>query len=261
VDEKDKTTLRNVIVVALADGKLTDDEKRQIEDLRTKLGVGGDEFAQLCEEFRADPKRIVLPREAGEAAEVTRLMVEMAAADGQVSAAERRLLERLVDPLGLDAHHLDAMIDEALGHSDADRDRIEADLDALYGTFASLDAEARRAKVRAAAEAGPPAVVPLLKVLESYRTPDGAADALELKTLVAEALGDLGDARAIYYLAQHVSIGDTDDEVSNAALRFACAEAIGKIVDRPFGPDQDGMTAARQWWLSDGAATHNRLAM
>jgi len=261
MDKNDKIVLRNVMVMALVDGELTDEEKQHIDALRVRLGVDADEFKQLCAEFRNDPNSITLPRDADKARAALKLMVEMAAADGQISSAEHYLLQRLADRLGVDTGQIDDLIDEALGQSRADNAKIEADLDDVYRSFGSWDAPARREKIQAVAGLGRPAVVPLLKVLESYRTPDGASDAIELKTLVARALGDLGDPRAIYYLAQQVNIGDADDDVSNAALRFACAEAIGKIMHQPFGPDQDGVTEAREWWRSEDARKHDRLAL
>ena len=103
-------------------------------------------------------------------------------------------------------------------------------------------------------------MISLLRVLETGRVPEGAADGLELKTLVAEHLGRLGDERAVYYLAQQVTIGEMDDEVTNGELRFAVAEALGRIADRPFSRDQGGVEAARKWWFAEGLRRYDHLA-
>ncbi|KKL29036.1 hypothetical protein LCGC14_2369170, partial [marine sediment metagenome] len=49
--------LKNVMVMVLLDGKVTDEEKDFIEMLRIRLGVEADEFNNLVREVRADPKR------------------------------------------------------------------------------------------------------------------------------------------------------------------------------------------------------------
>jgi len=109
--------------------------------------------------------------------------------------------------------------------------------------------------------AGAAGAVLLLRILESYRTPDNAANALELKTMACEQLGDTADARAAYYLAQQVSIGDGEDEISSPELRTAAAEAMGKVVGEPFSRDSDGIDAARSWWSSPAAAEFQQLAL
>ena len=103
-------------------------------------------------------------------------------------------------------------------------------------------------------------VVPLIQVLESYRVPNGVENSLEMKILVARQLGLLKDTRAVYYLSQHVNIGETDDEISNPAFRAACCDAISLITGIEFEGDSRD-EAVRNWWLGEGQDAYNELAI
>jgi len=262
--------LRNVL--AMADGNLSDAEKQFILRLRKKLGVGGDEFRSIVEEFKANPKRLSLPRgpAAQEALDVLRSMAE---ADGQVSEPEERLLERVAEWAGLKTSRAKAPLSSSSAeappaepgqHLEVDDEQSETVNrlgEEAYRHFGEWDESARKEKVTALAGFGPASLLGLLRIMESYRVPDGMKTALPLKTQVARQLGELGDSRATYYLGQQVSLGDTDDEISNEALRCASAEALGKIVAQDFSADQAGVEAARRWWRSYGNRAYTSLAI
>ena len=255
-----KNNLKNVMVVALADGALADGERKFIESLRQEFQIDAEEFQQLCADVRKNPKRVTLPRDAEEGTAAIRLAVAAAAADGTVQFQEQRLLQRMADYVGIPSQEIDRMLDEALGVSADEADRLEAAMDEIYLHFHSWTDEQLQEKIDALVARGRVAVIPLLRILESYRTPDGAGSALPVKTRVARALGRIGDPRAAYYLTQQVNIGDADDEISDTALRFAAAEAVGKIIHMPFAADQDGVVAVRAWWMSEAARAYDRLA-
>ena len=257
MNDNAKRNLRNVMVFALADGELNDAEKQFIESLRGRLGIDEAEFNQLCQQVRENPKQLSLPRDAAEAEEAIRLLVATAVADGQVSQAESRLLGRLARHVGLEESSVDELIASA---SSTHADEIQAMVEQIYASFHGWDEPTRREKVAALAGFGRESVVPLLRILESYRVPDGAADGLDLSTLVAEQLGSLGDDRAVFYLAQQINIGDMDDEITNAALRHAAAEALGRIVGEEFSADQAGVAAARGWWFAGALRRYDKLA-
>ena len=110
MDEQAKRDLRNVIVFAMVDGKLGVEEKRFVESLRVRLGIGEAELRELCDEVRRDPKRLSLPRDRQEAADVVRLLVGAAAADGEISTRERQLLSRLASKAGLEESDIEEFI-------------------------------------------------------------------------------------------------------------------------------------------------------
>jgi len=57
---------------------------------------------------------------------------------------------------------------------------------------------------------------------------------------VAQALKDIGGQSSLLLLASYLD----DPEM----VRIYAAEAIGVIIDRPFGADAKGVAAAREWW-------------
>jgi len=252
MDEKARRDLRNIIAFAVADGNLNEGEKQFIERARRRLGVGDAEFRDIVQQVRINPGRVSLPTDPRQAAEAVRLLAETARADGEVSDVERGMLSRLARRAGLPQPPAPAGAKAA-----AD---LDAAVEALYAGFAGWDAETRRGQVARIAAAGRDAVVPLLRVLESYRVPEGSSDALVLKTVVAEQLGRLGDERAAYYLAQQVELADVEEEVSSSALREAAAAALGRIVGERFPPGPAGVEAARKWWFNKGLQQYSRLA-
>jgi tellurite resistance protein len=259
MDENAKRNLRNVMVFALVDGKLSDQEKSFIESLRIKLGIDDAELRDIIQQVRINPKRVELPSDPVEAAETVRLMLDIAAADGEISDTERAVLVKVARRAGMEPSTVEAMLGTSAAGAD-DESEINARMDEIYAQFGRWDAATRRQKVVEIGGYGREAVVPLLRMLESYRVPEGAAGLLELKTLVTEELGKLGDDRAAYYLAQQVNIGDMDDEVTDANLRHAAAEALGRVVGQDFSRDQEGVKAARKWWFSVGIRQYDHLA-
>jgi len=268
MNEQASRDLRNVIAFALIDGKLDEGEKRFIDALRVKLGIGDQEFRQLCDQIQQEGKKVFLPRDPGQAQQALRLLVEIAQADGQISRTEREMLQRLAQHVGLDLDKLGEMMGErpadqapAGSAPAADDALLEGRLEDIYAQFGPCDHAQRRQMLAQFAAMGGQAVMPLLRLLESYRVPEGMASNLEVKTLVAEQLGLLGDERAVYYLVQQVNIGDMEDEITNADFRFAAAEAIGKITGLGFSPNQQGVLQVRRWWTTNPHSQYNQLAM
>ncbi len=265
MSKETKRDLQNVLVMALADGKLTQEERDFIHRLRKQLGVSKDEFRQLVKQFKEHPKKVTLPRGGPAAQRAIQLMALMAVADGQVSDREQRLLDKLTKWAGLKSKAAKPAVAEQ-GNQSIEPDQVTARKvsklsDAIYANFAAWDERERAEKVAELAGFAEASLEGLLRILESYRIPEGTPDALELRTLVVRELGRLGDIRAAYYLAQQVTIGDMEDEITNAALRCAAAEALGKIVGKDFSPDRAGVEVARQWWLSFGSRQYTSLAI
>lgn len=252
--------LRNVILMALADGKVSKEEKQFIEKVRTQMNISDEDFKQLCQEIKTSPRKFRLPQDDRQASESIQLLVNMAASDGDISASERHILVSLAEAAGVTIPQLDAMLDNASGITTEQQIRTEHLVNTIYQEFGNWDEQTQKAKLDELSNLGRAATIPLLRILESYRKPEGTADALELKTMVVRRLGQIGDVRAVYYLAQQITIGDTDDDISNTGLREASAEAIGKITNTPFTSDQAGVNAARLWWTSEASKKYNQLA-
>ncbi len=247
--------VRNVLVILSIDGSISDEAKGFLAGLKRRLQIDESEFSQLVAEYRQSPQSMAIPR-GQQGSDVFKMLIEAAKADGKVVPAERDLLERAAGHIGLSDMETQSLIPGMEEVVDTIHDRI----DRIYESFNEWNSDTRRARVAEIGSFGGPSVVPLLQVLESYRVPDETTDNLELKTLVAQQLGELGDPRAVYYLSQHVNIGDTDDEISNASFRDACCRAIGNITGQDFGAG-DIQEAVREWWRGAGKEHYTELAI
>ena len=260
MSETAERNLRNVIVLALVDGTPSDPEMQCIESLRQRLGIDEAEFRRLCQEVRQDPKKLSLPADQAEAMETVALLAQVASADGVVNADELRVLQAVAQRAGLGEADLDRLLHKDQEEQAAHAERVEALVEDVYESFQSWDPATRQAKFDELGALGRAATIPLLRVFESYRRPRDAQTALDMKVLTAAQLGRIADRRAAYYLAQQISLGDMEDEVTSTALRLASIDALGKCVGQSFSPDADGLEAARQWWSGAGIRAYNQLA-
>lgn len=257
--EKD---LRNVIVFAMADGDFNDEERTFVNGLRRRAGIDDAAYEALLAEAQSGDNKLSLSRDAEEARRIVQLLVQAATADNVVSDRHQELLGKIARHIDLDEAAVTQMIADALAADAVEDIVIEKDLEDIYAHFNAWDDAARQGKLDHLAAYGAQAVLPMLRLLESYRVPDGAANALTLKQMAARKLGQLGDGRAVYYLAQQVNIGDLDDEITDAPLRYASAEALGKITGENFSGDRAGVVAAREWWSgSPQRDPYDRLAL
>jgi uncharacterized tellurite resistance protein B-like protein len=258
--EKD---IRNVLAFSLADGQLGEDEQQFARQLARASGLTDDDLQQLIDDAGKGKSTLSISRDADDARETIGLLVQAAAADRTITSREQKLLLRIVAHIGLDETLLSEMLDAALQAGADDDARIDQMVEDIYGQFTQWDIAAREAHIDQLAAAGSHAVLPLLRLMESYRVPDGADDALEMKRVVADKLGQIGDPRAVYYLIQQVNIGHQEDEITNAALRCTAAGAVGRITGKDFSADEEGIEAIKEWWSSAGdeRAAYDRLAL
>ena len=251
MDQITARMVRNAIILALADGKVDETERDFINRLRQELGISTVQLRELVHEIQNSDRRLVLPTDKRQLADTLNALESAALADGDISPQERELLDDIERRLR------DALPAEL---SDEQETHIKNRVEEIYQNFADWDESTRRAKLDEIAQMGPGATVPLLLVMESYRRPEGQADPLELKTLVAEKLGQIADPRAVYYLATLVNYGETDDEICNAKLRETAATAVARIADLNLPEGAGRVEEARRWWTNVGSQEYNTLA-
>lgn len=263
MNDKQKKAIKNVLVMLSVDGEISESEKDFISKLKKRYQIAEEEFTGLLQEFRSSSVKMSIPK-GEEGRDVFKLLVEAAEADGKVVLAEQRLLQKVAKHVGMSDMESESLIpgvEEAIIE-------INAMVEDMYSHFNEWDTGIRQEKLEEFVGFGSVAVVPLLQVIESYRVQDGAADNLELKTLIAEKLGKIEDTRPVYYLTQQVNIGDVEDEISNSKFRDACIEAISKLTGTQFEREEisDGNYVSRQekvieWWQLTGKEEFNELVI
>ncbi len=252
-----RRSLHNAIVMAYIDGKIHGEEKKFIQQLCKRLNLDEAQFQAVLADVKADPKRLKISA-GSEGQKHLEMLCQAASCDGELSDAERSVLEKVAAYLGLGPEAIDAMLPSQQDDLDV-LVAIGHDIETLYAQYHQWDSSRRQEALQAIAAHGRTAVIPLLQIIESYRTPANMDSGVALKTDVAHQLGRLGDDRAVYYLAQQVNLGDSDDEITCLELRVACAQAIAALVEVDFG--QDPVAGTRQWWQQKGRTQFNRLAM
>jgi uncharacterized tellurite resistance protein B-like protein len=256
--------MKAVLITVLADKAVTEAEKNLVRRIQHRLQMQDQELRALIEQVKRD-QTVEIPAEPHDRRAMFELMVSAAAADGQISPEERKLLEQVGEQLQISPGQAAQVCEEALAKAatigqaggtlparpgSTKEEQAEALVDKFYLHLGEWPDAAQRA--RRFLELGEAAVKPLIQAFESYRVPDGCPDVTELHQIIAEVLGEVRDRRAAYYLAELLRLGDDDNELSNAPLRETVAEALGKIVGQDFPRSRAGVVTARQWWLETG---------
>jgi len=285
VGEPDSTAsryMKALLVTVLTDGKVTDAEKRLIDRIQRRLHIDDQELHRLVREV-ATGQQLDLPADEQGRRATLELMVVTAAIDGQISPEEQRLLVDMGQRLGLVDQSWQELYEKALRKAEKIRaraqektgepqrptsdvsaapppepskvDQAEELIEQFYLHLADWTDPTEQAS--RFLELGSPAAIPLIRAFESYRVPDRCTDVTGFRVIIADLLGQLGDRRAVYYLAELLGLGDQDNELSNAPLRGTAAEALGRLIGQDFERGPSGVAAARQWWREQGQGHYN----
>jgi len=109
----DVQVLRAACCIAAADGEVDEREMHFLQHLREKAGVGAKSFEAMIEMARSDPRfyeqqfDIILRDKE----ETIRTLFEVAAADGDVSANERTVLQYFAQKIGLPDDEYDRIVE------------------------------------------------------------------------------------------------------------------------------------------------------
>ncbi len=260
MDDDRTRQMRNVLAYAMLDEEITEAERDYIRNLRDRLEIDHETFREIVQQVRENPKRFAVPSDPSQAQEAINRLAEVAAADSEITGQQRDVLRKIGERFKVPQGAVDEIINQALAGSPRKQEEIEKLVEEIYAHYNEWDDAIRQQKIDAIGEYGQASVLPLLRVMESYRTPDGMDDAFDLKERIAAKLGSIGDTRAVYYLVQQVNVGDIDDEVSNQELRAAAAQALGDITENDFPQGQEGIEAVRRWWMVTGHNVYDSLA-
>jgi len=110
--------LRNLLAMATADGTLSECEIGFLSERVLKWGIPEHEFAAAVEYALNHRGELTLPRGKAAGLELLREMVPMMAADGQLSAAEKRMFATAAAYLNVSQAEIDRLIDGLVDESE-----------------------------------------------------------------------------------------------------------------------------------------------
>lgn len=107
--------LQNLMVMAAADGSLTEREIKFLSDRCRQWGFSDVEFAAAIRYALTPAAKVEIPASHSARQELLRDLIRMMAADGNLADDEKRLFATVAAQMGLESNELNAIIDEVLG--------------------------------------------------------------------------------------------------------------------------------------------------
>ncbi len=111
---KRRRQLRNLVVMALADGSLGEREVNLIADRCADLGLDEYDLQKAVEFGLGDDAALELPTDHSEREDLMRDLVRMMAADGRLEEGEKRLFALAAAKMSMSATDVERLIDETL---------------------------------------------------------------------------------------------------------------------------------------------------
>ena len=110
--EKRRQLLRNIVVMAFADGSLGEREVNLVADRCAELGLDEYDLQKAVEFGLSDDAALVLPQEPEERDELMRDLIRMMAADGYLDEGEKRLFALAAAKMSMTAADIERLVDE-----------------------------------------------------------------------------------------------------------------------------------------------------
>ncbi len=107
--------LRNLVVMAFADGQLGEREVHLVADRCAELGLNEHDLQKAIEYGLGDDAAIELPETPRERDELLKDMIRMMAADGRLEEGEKRLFALAAAKMQMTNADVERLIDETLG--------------------------------------------------------------------------------------------------------------------------------------------------
>ena len=104
----------NLLIMAAADGAMSEAELRLLSDRAIEWGITDDEFEEAIQYALTSNPVLQIPQDLNEQRIVLKDLVRMMAADGRISDGEKKLFATLSAVLKISADELNSLIDEAL---------------------------------------------------------------------------------------------------------------------------------------------------
>lgn len=112
-----KTQLRNLVVMAFADGSLGESEVNLMVDRCSQLGLKPEDLDEALKHALADSASLDLPTEPSLQKSLMLDLIRMMAADGVLAESEKRLFALAAAKMSMTTADVDELINEALENS------------------------------------------------------------------------------------------------------------------------------------------------
>lgn len=106
--------LRNLMVMALADGSLGEREVQYVTDRCSELGLGEHELREAIRYALEESAKVELPDNPDDAESLLGDMLKMMAADGTLEAGEKRLFAICAAKLGFGSQEIDSLVNRLM---------------------------------------------------------------------------------------------------------------------------------------------------
>jgi len=105
---------RNLLLMAAADGRMSEPELQLLSDRAAQWGITDDEFESALQDAIRGDAAFVLPEDPAEKIELLKDLIRMMAADGRMTDGEKELFAMATSLLGVGADRLNELIDGVL---------------------------------------------------------------------------------------------------------------------------------------------------
>jgi uncharacterized tellurite resistance protein B-like protein len=107
--------LKNLVVMASADGSLTEQEIALLIDRCSQLGLAEEDLESAISFAMSGKAKLVFPVDRQEQNQMLSDLIRMMAADGRLSEVEKRLFALAAAKMGIEKSSLDTIIDQLVG--------------------------------------------------------------------------------------------------------------------------------------------------
>ncbi len=113
---KQQLTLRNLVVMAMADGSIGEREVNLVADRCDELGLSATDLQEAIEFGLSDDAALELPADQASREELMQELIRMMAADGRLDEGEKRLFALAAVKMDLSSEDLDRLISDTLNN-------------------------------------------------------------------------------------------------------------------------------------------------
>lgn len=114
MSQKDLALFNNLVAMAAADGKFTQEEIEFLAVRAENWGISQDEFETAMVGVAAGGAEIVLPEDHNERLRLLSEMIRMMAADGELAEVEKRLCATVSAHMDLSSEQFEQLLDHVL---------------------------------------------------------------------------------------------------------------------------------------------------